>query len=254
MMNTSKSNPDQQQKIQVKICGITDPVELEMLNRTGVDYAGIWFNVPAGKYSLNKTRFVNLARTPVDRLKCIGVTTESDPEIIQDFVLESGISGVQLHGFQLPLEVSTIKRRLGEEVFLLKVLHIQHGKCLEKPLLREYQRCGADAFILDNFISRTQSGSTGQRIPADNVEMLVDIFGPNRVFVAGGLDAQGVSDLRLDFPFRGVDIDTGARIDSCIDSHLVMRIVQAAKPRVNSSPGKRKERSITHSLSVESYV
>ncbi len=250
-MNISNSNVDHQQKIQIKICGAIDSAELALLDQVGVDYAGIWFNVPEGKYSLSKPSFVNLARTPVERLKCIGVTTESDPEIIRDFAVESGIAGIQLHGFQLPLEVSAIKRRLGDTVFLLKVLHIQKGKCLEKPLLKEYQRCGADAFVLDNFISRTQSGSTGQRIPAETVASLVDILGPDRIFLAGGLDEQGIRDLR--YPLRGVDIDTGARINSHIDNSLVTRIVQAANIRINSVANKRKDRPVLHSVLTESY-
>ncbi len=232
-MNTVQNNLDQKNKIQVKICGTTDPKELGMLDQIGVDYAGLWFNVPQGKYTLAKREFVQLARTPVKNLRCIGVTTESNPDVISEFVRESGVTGIQLHGFQLPKEVWSIKRRLGDEVALLKVLHIQKGKCLEKPLLREYSRCGADAFILDNFISRQCSGSTGQRIPTATVAELIDIFGTERIFLAGGMDAQGIRQLRSNIPLRGVDIDTGARIQSKIDDQLVSGIMSAARGRVN---------------------
>ncbi len=230
-MTNSHSEP--KNIFQVKICGTTDPIELRMLDHIGVDYAGLWFNVPQGKYTLNKHKFVQLARTPLNRLQCIGVTTESEPDIVSEFIRESGIKGIQLHGFQLPLEVTALKRRLGDDISLLKVLHIQNGKCLEKPLLKEYARCGADAFILDNFISRELSGSTGERIPAETVAGLVDIFGTDRVFLAGGMDEQGVRDLHSNMPLRGVDIDTGARIHSRIDGQLVMAIVSAARAQFN---------------------
>jgi phosphoribosylanthranilate isomerase len=232
-MESKHANADRQDQIQVKICGTTEPTELRMLDRIGVDYAGLWFNVPQGKYTLDPKKFVELARTPVERLQCVGVTTESDPNVVSKLVRESGISGIQLHGFQLPTEVLSIKRRLGDRVALLKVLHIQNGKCLEKPLLKEYARCGADAFILDNFISRDQSGSTGQRIPTETVTGLVDIFGRDRVFLAGGMNEQGIRHLRSNIPLRGVDIDTGARIRSRIDGQLVMGIVSAASGRLN---------------------
>jgi phosphoribosylanthranilate isomerase len=104
---------------------------------------------------------------------------------------------------------------------------------MEKLLLKEYAHCGADAFILDNFISRERSGSTGQRIPAETVAGLLDILGMDRVFLAGGMDEQGVRDLCSNMPLRGVDIDTGARIHSRIDGQLVMGIVSAARARVN---------------------
>lgn len=232
-MNNVDSNPDQKNKIQVKICGTTNPCELSMLDQIGVDYAGLWFNVPRGRYTLPKREFVELAHTPVNNLQCIGVTTESNPDVVSEFVRESGVTGIQLHGFQLPKEVRSIKRRVGDRVTLLKVLHIQKGKCLEKPLLREYSCCGADAFILDNFVSRERSGSTGQRIPTAIVTELIDVFGMERVFLAGGMDAQGIRHLRSSIPLRGVDIDTGARIQSRIDDQLVMGIMSAAHGRLN---------------------
>lgn len=214
--------------IEVKICGITDASELRMLDLIGADYAGIWFNVPDGKYNLNLERFTKLARTPVSQLECIGVTTERSPSIINEFVQASGIAGVQLHGFLLPSEITAIRRRLDERVMLLKVLHIQNGRCLEMSLLKQFEQCGADAFILDNFISRECAGSTGQRIPLETVETLVDILGAERVFLAGGLAAQDILQLRQIMPVRGVDIDTGARDRTIIDSRLVQEIVSAA--------------------------
>ncbi len=219
--------------MQVKICGMTSASELRLLDRSGVDFAGIWFNVPSGRYSLNKEQFVALARTPLSQLKCIGVTTESNPDIIAQYVRESGVMGVQLQGFQLPKEVSFIKRRLPDHVSLLKVLHIQKGKCLERPLLLEYANCGADAFILDNFISREQSGSTGQRIPTSTVLELINSFGTDRLFLAGGMDEEGIRYVRSQIPLRGVDIDTGARIASQINGDRVRNIVSAARDIIN---------------------
>lgn len=232
VMYTESSRIPAQPDMKVKICGTTESSELNMLDQAGVDYAGIWFLVPDGKYSLNRQQFLQLTRTPLHQLRCIGVTTENDPDVIASFVRESGLSGVQLHGFQLPKEVQMIKSRLGN-CELLKVLHIQKGKCLEKPLLREYAKCGADAFILDNFISRQQSGSTGERIPSETVEELVDILGADRLFLAGGMDGDGIRSIRSNMPLLGVDIDSGARVASKIDMGKVHSIVAAARGSLN---------------------
>ena len=216
----------------VKICGTTESSELSMLDEAGVDYAGLWFLVPDGKYSLNQQQFSQLSHTPLRQLKCIGVTTENNPDAIARFVKDSNLSGVQLHGFQLPKEVQMIKSRLGD-CEILKVLHIQKGKCLEKPLLKEYAKSGADAFILDNFISREKSGSTGEKIPAQTVKELVDILGAERLFLAGGLDGDEIRSIRPNIPLFGVDIDSGARIASKINKSRVRSIVAAAHGRLN---------------------
>jgi phosphoribosylanthranilate isomerase len=216
----------------VKICGTTESSELNMLDKAGVDYAGLWFLVPDGKYSLNRQQFSQLSHTPLNHLKCIGVTTENNPDVIAKFVQDANLSGIQLHGFQLPKEVAMIKSRLGN-CELLKVLHIQKGNCLEKPLLKEYAKCGADAFILDNFISRQRSGSTGERIPAQTVEELVDILGSERLFLAGGLDDTGIRSIRSNLPLLGVDIDSGARVAAKININKVHSIVAAARGKLN---------------------
>lgn len=222
----------QSSTFKVKICGTTEPSELNMLDDAGVDYAGLWFLVPDGKYSLNRQQFLQLTHTPLRQLKCIGVTTENNPDVIAKFVQDSNLSGVQLHGFQLPKEVQMIKSRLGS-CELLKVLHIQKGRCLEKPLLREYAECGADAFILDNFISRQRSGSTGERIPSQTVAELVDILGSERLFLAGGMDDDGIRSIRSNIPLLGVDIDSGARVASKINMSKVQSIVAAARGNLN---------------------
>lgn len=216
----------------VKICGTTEPSELNMLDKAGVDYAGIWFLIPGSKYTLDKQQFLQLTSTPLHHLRCIGVTTESDPGVIANFVRNSALTGVQMHGFQLPKEVQRIKSRLGN-CELLKVLHIQKGKCLEKPLLREYAECGADAFILDNFISRQKSGSTGELIPSETVAELVDILGSDRVILAGGIDGDKIKSIRSNVPLLGVDIDSGARVASKIDMGKVHSIVSAARSSLN---------------------
>lgn len=226
------SDASAQRGIQVKICGVTEPSELDLLDQAGVDYAGLWFHVPLGRYALGRKRFVELARTPLCGLRCVGVTTENDPDVIAAFIRESEICGVQLHGFQLPKVVQSTKRHLGDGRELFKVLHVQGGRCLEEPLLRQYAVSGADVFILDNFISRQQPGSTGEHIPSAVVTELINIFGPERLFLAGGVDAARIRTLRSRFPLRGVDIDTGARMAAKINMQRVLAIISAAREPV----------------------
>lgn len=219
--------------LQIKICGITRLEELHMLDQAGVDYAGLWFHVPRGKYSLDRERFSTLVQTPLRRLRCIGVTIEKDPRVITEFVHGSGVVGVQLQGFQLPNEVLTIKRCLDDRIEVFKVLHVQRGTCLEQRFLRQYAKCGADAFILDSFISRHQPGSTGEPIPPTTVLDLMDRLGPERLFLAGGVDDNAIRAFHFGSALRGVDMDTGVRVDGKIDRGRVLAVVSAARSTNN---------------------
>lgn len=216
-------------RLELKVCGVTSAQELHMLDRLGVDYAGLWFQVPSGRHELDPDRFFALAHTPRRALRCVGVTTERDPEAIVGWVERSGVAAVQLHGFQMPATVSWLKRRLRAEVEVWKVLHAQQGRCLEGALLPVYAACGADAFILDSFVSREQPGSTGKRVPLEAVVEVAEAVGGAKLFLAGGMDAAAIRTVGPLVRLRGVDIDTAAREQCCLHPGRVASLVQAVR-------------------------
>jgi phosphoribosylanthranilate isomerase len=215
--------------LEVKICGVTSADELHLLDEAGVDYAGLWFQIPAGRHCLDPERSCALARRPLRRLRCVGVTTESDPDVIVRWAQRSGVVAVQLHGFQMPAIVKRIKRSLQGRAQVWKVLHAQAGVCLEKALLRAYAACGADAFILDSFVSRQQPGSTGKRVPLSAVTEVLEAVGGENLFLAGGMEEDSIRMMCSRLRLRGVDVDTAARNPFRLDLGRVSGLVRAAR-------------------------
>jgi phosphoribosylanthranilate isomerase len=222
-------------RLEVKVCGVETAEELNLLDRYAVDYAGLWcfrhLRAPSA------ARLRELLATPRRHVRCIGVFAGGEVAEIVRRVRDVGLEAVQLHGFQLPQVVSLIKRALGSRITVVKVLHVQDGHCLEQRQLAAYASCGADLFLIDSFDGRQGLGSTGRRVPKELLEQLVPELGSQRVLVAGGLEAESLRELRQQLPFRGVDVDAGARVRGALDEQRVAELVAAAAGDTHAPSG-----------------
>lgn len=216
-----------ERKLQVKICGVESERELETLDEHRVDYAGLWCEVP-GRHDLSRERFSELTAMRLSHVRLVAVSTQSDPDAIAGFVRDAPIAAVQAHGFVLPAAIVRLRRLLGEHLELFKVLHVENEQCLEHVLLPAYLACGADAFIIDRFVSRDRIGSSGEQVPLPLIERLAGVVGAERLFVAGGVDETRMRPLRRRLGVRGVDIDSAARVGTRLDGGRVRSLVEAA--------------------------
>jgi phosphoribosylanthranilate isomerase len=199
-----------------------------ILDEAGVDYAGLWFNMP-GRHCLSRSQFIELVSAPTRHVRCVGVTTQNVPDEVAAFVRGLGLGAVQLHGFWLPAAITRLRDLLAESIEIFQVLHVQHSNCLESALLSRYVTCGAHAFVIDSFVSRDQVGSSGQRVPFTAVGALLKTLPTERTFLAGGLDADAIREVRESFSLRGVDMDSSSRVSHRIDRGRVQSLVAAAR-------------------------
>lgn len=218
----------------VKICGATTADEVSLLAEAGVDLVGLWHGVPGGRADLPVGSVTELAGIAAGRLQPVLVTFLGDAEGLLDVVARTGVRWVQLHAYQPPGLVRALKE--GDEgLTVVKVLHVQGGTCLERPLIRSYERAGTDMFLLDAVAGDGRIGSTGERLAAPAVISLADRL--SRPFLlAGGVSASNRTDHQAvtEHPrFAGVDVDTAAR-DA--DGRIEAQRVTAIRRRWNRSP------------------
>jgi len=217
----------------VKVCGIKDPGEVDLLARRQVDFVGLWQGVPGGPAELPPEQWRALAAraAATEGLTPVLVTFLSDAEKIRAALEGSPVNWVQLHGYPTPGVVKAVKA-ISPDVRVIKVLHIRGGKCVEERLFGAYEKAGTDVFLFDVVTDDGRVGSTGQTIDAGLVASLAE--GLTRPFLlAGGISAEN----RADFAavtghplFLGIDVDTNARgADGGIDDGRVAAIVAAWK-------------------------
>ena len=210
--------------MRVKICGATRTAEIVALAAAGVDFVGLWHGVPGGRTELEPAQLTRLAAAAkTHHLQPILVTLEPTPTKL----LQSNITWLQLHGYQQPGVVKALKAS-NPNLTVIKVLHINNNnECLERPLIRSYQRAGVDVFLLDALAADGRIGSTAQTIDPSAAERIIDLC-DRPVMLAGGLTANNSARYRqlTNHPrFFGIDVDSGARdADGRIDERRVAEI------------------------------
>ncbi|HEY2699869.1 MAG TPA: phosphoribosylanthranilate isomerase [Pseudonocardiaceae bacterium] len=196
--------------MRVKICGATRLDEVALLAKAGADFVGLWHGVPGGRTELSLSQLTTLAATK--ELQPILVTLLSRVDDLVPVVREAGIDWVQLHGYQQPGVVRALKAECPNTT-VVKVLHIKAGECVERALIKAYQRAGVDVFLLDALAADGRIGSTAQTIDPAVAERIIELS-ELPVMLAGGLTASNSARFRslIDHPrFFGIDVDSGAR-------------------------------------------
>jgi len=197
----------------VKVCGIVDPAELDALSAHRVDFVGLWWGVPGGPHDLDRDRWRALAQSAAaKRLAPVLVTFAKDADELRATLEGVPVHWIQLHGYPTPGTVRKVKA-IGEDVRVIKVLHVRGGECVEASLIGSYEKAGVDVFLFDVVTEDGRVGSTGQALdPAVVAPLLEKLTRP--FLLAGGIseaNRANYASLAAHPLFLGIDVDTNAR-------------------------------------------
>lgn len=218
----------------LKVCGIVEPAEIDILAAHGVDLVGLWLAVPGGPHDLPPDRWRALAERAAGTKGApapVLVTFAKDAELLRSALESAPVEWVQLHGYPTPGFVRKVKA-IRPEVKVIKVLHVKGGECVEASLIGSYEKAGADVFLFDVVTEDGRVGSTGQALDPAVVAPLLDKL--TRPFLlAGGISAENRGEyekLAAHPLFLGVDVDTNARgAEGKIDAEKVAAISRVWK-------------------------
>jgi phosphoribosylanthranilate isomerase len=226
----------------VKVCGIREPSEIDVLAGRGVDFAGLWYGVPGGPADLplNEWRELGAAAAATGHVAPVLVTFLKDAGALREALEGSGVEWVQLHGYQTPGVVRAVKE-ISPNIRVLKVLHVRGGDCVEAPLISSYEKAGVDVFLFDAVAEDGRVGSTGEMLDPAVVASIAE--GISRPFLlAGGLsdDNRGDYEELTKHPyFLGIDVDTNARgADGKVSEERVAAIVDAWREPHKEAPNR----------------
>jgi phosphoribosylanthranilate isomerase len=190
---------------------VTEPADIELLGRCGVDGVGLWHGVPGGEAELSRT---TLARRAAHAHACavepVLVTFAGEAGRLAGLARACRVKYLQLHAYQLPKVVQTLRR---PGLHIVKVLHVRGGRCVEEPLIGAYERAGVDSFLLDVTSHAGCVGSTGETLPPDVASRVAGRL-QRPFYLAGGITGAGretYAELLKHPGFRGIDVSTGAR-------------------------------------------
>ncbi|WP_413174430.1 phosphoribosylanthranilate isomerase [Anabaena azotica] len=189
--------------MRIKICGITEPHQSIAIASFGATALGFICVPTSPRYVTIEQIQAAVAKLP-DKIDKIGVFANSNISEIQQTVIASNLTGVQLHGDESPEFCHQLRQSL-PQVEIIKALRVRNLEQLETTAnYIEY----VDTLLLDAYHPQ-QLGGTGQTLDWQ----MLQAFSPNRPwFLAGGLTPDNIIDALNQLHPNGIDLSSGVEL------------------------------------------
>ncbi|WP_298920538.1 phosphoribosylanthranilate isomerase [uncultured Nostoc sp.] len=186
--------------MRVKICGITQPQQSIAIASLGATALGFICVPTSPRYVTVSQIRAAVAELPAN-IDTIGVFANASIPEINQIVVDSGLTGVQLHGDESPDFCYQLRQSLSN-IEILKALRIGSLEHLETA--NTYTKY-VDTLLLDAYHPQ-QLGGTGKTLDWTMLEQ----FSPSCPwFLAGGLTADNIVEALSQVNPSGVDLSSG---------------------------------------------
>lgn len=139
-MYTGESKHVMHERIQVKICGITEPEDALVCAAWGADAAGLVF-YPKSPRFVTLNRAAQIASILPAHVAKVGVFVNEPFDVIMETAYNCGLSAVQLHGSEPP---ELVEKLLEKNLSVIKCLYVNGSPSVETAC--QYK---ASAFIVE---------------------------------------------------------------------------------------------------------
>ncbi len=165
-------------KVQVKVCGFTNPEQLRTAAGLGIDMAGIllW---EGSERAVDDEQAALLAAVARDcGVELVGVFVDELPDRVERSCVDLQLSIAQLHGDESAEQVRDLA---GRGLRVWKTLQMSPG--FRSDSAREYWQAGAEAVLLDAWHPHLRGG-TGQKV---DWQVAARLCTQGRLVLSGGL-------------------------------------------------------------------
>jgi len=186
--------------MRVKICGITQPQQSIAIASLGATALGFICVPTSPRYVTTSQIRAAVAELPAN-IDTIGVFANASISEISQIVVDSGLTGVQLHGDESPDFCDQVRQSL-PKVEIIKALRIRSLEHLDTAA--GYTKY-VDTLLLDAYHPQ-QLGGTGKTLDWTMLEQ----FRPSCPwFLAGGLTADNIVEALNQVNPSGIDLSSG---------------------------------------------
>jgi phosphoribosylanthranilate isomerase len=207
--------------MRIKICGICQAEQGYAIAELGIKTLGFICVPSSPRYvTVEKARQI-LEKLPPN-IQTIGVFADASLETIEQVVLATGFTGIQLHGNETTEFCREIKQAFPDRE-IIKALRIQSAESLQKAIA--YYSV-VDALLLDAYHPQ-QLGGTGQTLPWESLKKFKP---PCPWLLAGGLTPENVLTALSYLQPDGIDLSSGVeRSPGNKDLDKVRKLIESLK-------------------------
>lgn len=188
----------EEDRIKVKICGITTLEDARFASGALADYLGFVFYEESPRY-VEPAR-AGAIRNWIEGLQCVGVFVNQPLDDVNMIARQTGVDLVQLHGNETPAYCELVEKPV------VKALHVDSeasaGSLSEE--VRQYENT-ADYLLFDTKVEGAWGG-TGQTFDWD---LLKEVSGNLPFFLAGGITPDNVIEACEAAAPHAVDVSSG---------------------------------------------
>jgi phosphoribosylanthranilate isomerase len=186
--------------MRVKICGITQPQQGKAIASLGATALG-FMCVPTSPRYINIEQIRAIVEQLPEEIDKIGVFANATASEITQTVVNSGLTGAQLHGDESP-EFCQQLRQLLPDIEIIKALRIRSFEDIEKAGSYTLK---ADTLLFDAYHPQ-QLGGTGITLDWGMLQQ----FNPSCPwFLAGGLTPENIIEALTQITPNGIDLSSG---------------------------------------------
>lgn len=198
----------------IKICGLTQPCDIEYANELMPDYIGFVF--APSKRQVTPEAAAALKNGLRKKVKAVGVFVNEDIKTIAALCNKNVIDIIQLHGDEDAAYLLALRQSVPNPI--IRAVRVQTQADVQNALA-----CKADYVLFDTY-KKGIPGGTGEAFNWD----LVSGF-PRPFFLAGGLSADNLEQaIRACDPYC-VDLSSGAETDGKKDRQKMQRLIDIAR-------------------------
>ena len=193
-------------KMKIKICGLTRPQDIDALNANKPDYIGFVF--AESRRKVTPAQAAGLRKLLSPDIIPVGVFVDEAQENILALLRDGIIDVIQLHGSEDEEYIQKLKHLTDKTI--IKAISVQNRGDVQK-----WSGTAADYLLLDH-----KGGGTGENF---NWDLIGEI--DKSYFLAGGLNAQNITEAILKTAPFAVDVSSGVETDGVKDPAKIKEFI-----------------------------
>lgn len=202
-------------QIQIKICGLSRPCDIDFVNEAGPDYCGFIIDVPKSRRNVTAAQVRALRSRLLPSITPVGVFVNASAAAVAALLTESTISIAQLHGQEDENYLAELRKLTTAPI--IQAFSIGRTEDVQRA-----QASSADYILLDN-----GAGGTGA---AFDWNLLRPVSRP--YFLAGGLTPENLEyavRAAAHTPLFCTDLSSGVETDGYKDREKIIAAVAAVR-------------------------
>lgn len=178
-----------QTSLKIKVCGLTQASQAQSLANSGIDFLGFIFYEKSPRFVLNSLSLKDIAE--IRHPKKVGVFVNEKLDKIVEIANEAQLNLIQLHGDEDKHFIIDLKKILGKNIEIIKVIRIGNQNSDElQNFVNQFSEM-ADYFLFD-----TDSSAFGGTGKSFDWRILNQIVIPKPYFLSGGLSLENTGELK----------------------------------------------------------